>query len=1032
MLRSAYSPRAKETRDSSKPVHEMASQGLKTVHLTKPGCEMRPLASIHGDEIGIRDKEKESGYMGSSMSTSPGSFQMQTTPTLDVHSPASSTENCCHYTCWDGFTDSLETHRFSAECMHGCSPPCEAPNGFIKGGKSFMSAETVFTCDKGSCDGFGKVDKGLSPRVVGGVETTEPSDAISSDISPTCYDSCSDCTVSKLATGRVRSPCNGDSSSASGSPTGAGEYGYTSSVKSVDSHLAEVEVDGKSVVENEDRSVQRNVCRKPFRHVSHLTPENWGETEDNAISPCIELQRLPLTMQNGYELRGGHLVSWSSVPKTGSDAESNVEWSATEMRHLLETVASAMVSTEYVLNSLVERITPTRTCRANKLYLFNVLKRFIKYCLGDDAHVYIAGSTANDIDIDYCNLLSVPFYSDLDIDVISSRYGSNAMTILRQIFHNLCESQAVLKGAGMVSNWTIGRSAFKLVDSARVPIIIIRTKNGMLCDVSVNAANSLKHNKLFHEYIEKYPIMRSLMRLIKHWLKFRGIPATKEGGFPTILWMFLFCNAFDTGDTYTIGSATHARNVSAMCEMLLSREILRGDIASVPLTHISLLAALEKTFRTLAEGNNLIEMVNAATAYGRVQDAVNRTKPTRWSMGEIGRKLVELIDVEPHVPFATWLVYYYEICRTEESLSKYMECIETLVSLSICLRVYEALGNPDNINAMLEIRALIVQVKHVFGYNLFYLLHESRPVVENVQRYVQRTAHMLRIKPDTPDMMECTRMLINHVSEQLSTIVTGVFYESYDKVYSIPASIEPPSPLMPKAQRDTHDSSCSTPYMDGGIWSDTGWLIVALEGKLHIVKAFKVCVKWDSWWSTYFVSRRDSKAVFHGFTYRQVSVAGRGDRKPDSELPRVLIRQGALELFHPCDIVSRLYVVKVMKGEQSISSHYYSLDMFTGTRTLYVLPGFEVARFEQLCRVSARLLASAGPDAFRTIPRPDKCRHCGAITVPGRFVPNELKTSQRKRKNLRHLLICPRYNEYYRHMQASLWRVERSIRRQPI
>ncbi|GBE59804.1 erythrocyte membrane-associated antigen, putative [Babesia ovata] len=1032
MLRSAYTRCAAETRESSKPAREMASQGLKAVHLANQGCEMRPLSSINGEAIGIRDKQKESGYMVSSMSTSPGSFKMQATPTLDVHSPTSSTENCCNYSCWDGFTDSLETHRFSTECMHGCTPPCKVSDGFNNGGNSFATDETVFSCDERPPDVFGQSEKALSPRVVRVVETTEASDAVSSDISPTCYDSSSDCTVSKLATGRDRSTSDEDSSSSSDSPTGDGAYGYKSSGKNADSRLAKIEVDGTDVSGDDNRCVQRSICNKPFRHVSHLTLENWSETEDNTIKPCIDLQRLPLAMQSGYELRGGHLVSWSSVPKTGSSTESNVEWSATEMHNLLETVASAIVSTEYVLNSLVERITPTRTCRANKLYLFNVLKRFIKYCLGDDAHVYIAGSTANDIDIDYCNLLSVPFYSDLDIDVILSRYGSNAMTILRQIFHNLCESQAVLKGAGMVSNWTIGRSAFKLVDSARVPIIIIRTKNGMLCDVSVNAANSLKHNKLFHEYIEKYPIMRSLMRLIKHWLKFRGIPATKEGGFPTILWMFLFCNAFDIGETYQIGNASRARNVSAMCEMLLSRNILRGDVASVPLSHISLLAALEKTFRTLAEGNNLIEMVNAATAHGRVQDASNRNIPTRWSMGEIGRKLVELIEVEPYVPFATWLVYYYEICRTEEGLSKYMECIETLVSLSICLRVYETLDDPENSKAMAEIRALIIQVKHVFGYNLFYLLHESRPVLENVQRYVQRTAHMLRITPDSSDMMESTRMLINHVSEQLSSIVTGVFYESYDKVYSIPASIEPPTPIMPKAQRDIHDPLCSPQSSDGGIWSDTGWLIVAMEGKLHIVKAFKVCVKWDSWWSTYFVSRRDTKAVFHGFTYRQVSVAGRGDRKPDNELPRVLIRQGALELFHPCDIVSRLYVVKVMKGEQSVSSHYYSLDMFSGTKTLYVLPGFEVARFEQLSRVCARLLANAGPDAFRTIPRPDRCHHCGAITVTGRFVPNELKISQRKRKNLRHLLICPRYNEYYRHMQASLWRVERSIRRQPI
>lgn len=444
----------------------------------------------------------------------------------------------------------------------------------------------------------------------------------------------------------------------------------------------------------------------------------------------------------------------------------------------------------------------------------------------------------------------------------------------------------------------------------------------------------------------------------------------KEGGFPTILWMLLFCNVVDTDDASAASNKGPKTMVSSISEMLKSRKMLNGSVRCTATvekeersSYPNILASLEQCFRALSHGRNLIEMIDCVTSCKSAQDHTKHRDGARLSMGKICRDLIHLIEMEPNVPYATWLVYYYELYRAEEHMVQYTMYMEILVSLIVCLRVHAAFKTSgDPVSTMRQLQVLIDNIKELYGYDLLHLVQDGKSVMDNIETYVRSTADRLGIKLDCTQMMDDVRMLINNVIQKFSGIALNMFHDAYDKVYTIPTAIEPPAPIPVSSEKKEGKSQWpSTPMIEGTMWNDSGWFIVSLSCELYIVKVIKICVDWESWWSMDFVSRRDCKTVFHGFVYRQVTVDTEDDHEEADELPCVLLRKGGLVLFHPCDIVSRLYVIKVMRHEHTISSRYYSFDMFTGARTLYVMPGFEVKRYTQFRRTAARLSKYLNP-----------------------------------------------------------------------
>jgi len=76
----------------------------------------------------------------------------------------------------------------------------------------------------------------------------------------------------------------------------------------------------------------------------------------------------------------------------------------------------------------------------------------------------------------------------------------------------------------------------ELVDAARVPILRCVEWSGMSCDVSIDQFRALEHRKFLQEALEGRPEVRSLIRLVKSWLRRRGLPMAAEGGIASLAW----------------------------------------------------------------------------------------------------------------------------------------------------------------------------------------------------------------------------------------------------------------------------------------------------------------------------------------------------------------------------------------------------------------------------------------------------------------------------------------------------------------
>lgn len=80
----------------------------------------------------------------------------------------------------------------------------------------------------------------------------------------------------------------------------------------------------------------------------------------------------------------------------------------------------------------------------------------------------------------------------------------------------------------------------QLVRNARVPILLLKLpEGGVVCDISVNTENSICHTEFFKAILRDRDNLRAFMRLIKYWVKVRHVPAMRDGGLPSIVWMLL-------------------------------------------------------------------------------------------------------------------------------------------------------------------------------------------------------------------------------------------------------------------------------------------------------------------------------------------------------------------------------------------------------------------------------------------------------------------------------------------------------------
>nr|PVC52327.1 hypothetical protein MACL_00000852 [Theileria orientalis] len=950
------------------------------------------------------------------------------------------------------------------------------------------------------------------------------------------------------------------------------------------------------------------------------------------------------------------------------------------LRSIGDIAGSILMSSEETLFSIINAISPGEQCTSEKNQLFDSVKRFLQYCLGEDTIVHLTGSTAYDIDIDYSEGSSAHCNSDLDIVLLSNAFGGDPRVILQKVYNELSNMQHVLKERNKCPIWVLADSNIKLVETAKVPIVIIETKNGLLCDISVNTLYPLLHTELFKSYIDEHPMVRPLMRIIKHWLLVRGLPTMKEGGFPSILWMSLFCNSLDatmvsavsnleflsshfghqastdnaalsnlenagshSADSSVSNSAAHvavsagevalssdaaesaqAPTSGAGAEQEGKQGVASPDLkdngtqpsdlagaahprrstpfntanynyAAAAAAGMSLGANSSQTNHSSQQGsavNHVGSYSHDGGAYDEYEykeeeeeeeeeyDELNMSETYRemfagewpggcsigqlWermqgTRGEYGilcslekcflnlskglsvmdivsrfphiksgsdyggmslfcKNVIRLIEMEPNVPFGTWLVYYYELNRAKEYMSIFSKRLEILVTLLAFLRLL-----CNNANSLEDLKTLASGIQYTFGYDLSYLwtgapasrdynslyvnnqynlnvsvgsegsekqgaeqqdsaagsmaasvaaagsmaagtlgsslavgviginsastsadstlsasmggnvapeiesekaadsagggVAAAKSGLENaslasiMDAYLANVASLFRIQLRCDDPEVAIKLLIYHMFQHFKSIPNEIFERVQDNVYSIPVSIEPPSPID-EVPDFGHRFEC-------GLWDDSGWYIVVLQERLCVVKVIKICIEWEFWWSKDFVSRRDTRSIFHGFVYRQLRLDLKKQTNYSSfstfsvNSPSILVKRGSLVLFNPCDIVSKLHVLKVVKHEQYISPSLYSTDFYTGVKCLYVLPGFEVDRFICFEQIAHKLKHYV---EFR--PHVTYCKLCGIVNMKKINTYTENKIPQRKLRNAKYVLCNQKYNNIYNLMQS--------------
>jgi hypothetical protein len=81
--------------------------------------------------------------------------------------------------------------------------------------------------------------------------------------------------------------------------------------------------------------------------------------------------------------------------------------------------------------------------------------------------------------------------------------------------------------------------AMELIVTASVPILRLHCAAGLHCDISVDQKHSVAHRDLLRQLLESRTEARDLVRLVKFWLRRRGLPTVVEGGLPSLAWAII-------------------------------------------------------------------------------------------------------------------------------------------------------------------------------------------------------------------------------------------------------------------------------------------------------------------------------------------------------------------------------------------------------------------------------------------------------------------------------------------------------------
>eukprot|EP01054_Gregarina_sp_Poly1_P001157 Gregarina_sp_Poly_1__1156@NODE_1282_length_4499_cov_162_138538_g868_i0_p1_GENE_NODE_1282_length_4499_cov_162_138538_g868_i0NODE_1282_length_4499_cov_162_138538_g868_i0_p1_ORF_typecomplete_len1454_score203_56PAP_central/PF04928_17/3_4e06NTP_transf_2/PF01909_23/0_083NTP_transf_2/PF01909_23/6_8e03TMEM174/PF15029_6/0_17TMEM174/PF15029_6/38TMEM174/PF15029_6/8_2e03_NODE_1282_length_4499_cov_162_138538_g868_i0774438 len=543
----------------------------------------------------------------------------------------------------------------------------------------------------------------------------------------------------------------------------------------------------------------------------------------------------------------------------------------------------------YTVEHYVKRVTPSESERDAKRTLFNAFAEFLRRTLQDRIAISVAGSTAYEVDAKG---------SDLDV-VLLTNLGA-PLWVLQHIVNYLSATQSFHKKTGR-SNWPLKDVKLQLVQSARVPLLSIATPKGLLCDVSVNTLNSVKHTEYFKRVISCKPQLRPLMRLLKYWAKVRKLPTMKEGGLPGIVWMMI---------TVYFASCP----LDTLIEILKDQE----EEGSSTLSHPSvasilpacdeaapLFASLIRFFLLCGNRDSMSRTVSVAQAICRhkspqevaqrvrsinnhkgvwdevvsIEDPATVTEAAPPSEANWNPANTATIHFEPGSTFdlaakissATWLTYMLELKRGSMVLLTLLKFIkesqmrvQELPKILSGNAVVSSMASPGNAHACAsvgtggwspgsgDIGAVFAAAEPVpaeqyiamkFRHLIAFLFEES-----GSDRFI------------LPGCDESLRKAETQLVEDGGTLARGISENSLDTDWGAAAI----------SARGVHPRlyfpfclCCSVPH--------TTFAVVLLYGRLHVLRILSICTDWTTWWSRDFLSRRDIRSTLHGSLYRVVT-----------------------------------------------------------------------------------------------------------------------------------------------------------------
>ncbi|KAF8820731.1 hypothetical protein IE077_002861 [Cardiosporidium cionae] len=542
----------------------------------------------------------------------------------------------------------------------------------------------------------------------------------------------------------------------------------------------------------------------------------------------------------------------SSIPLVSPPQASPLE----AIRSLEQSLWCIFKRSEKQLEAILHAITPTPEDRRKKKMIFNCLVHFVKSAFGDHIALLLTGSTAYDADARFS-----------DLDIVVQTTIRDALVVLQGISKTLQEVQAEMKYDHQ-NDWALKDVKHLLVDSARVPILTLKSRDGILCDVSVNTGNSIRHTEYFKQILHHKPSLRPVMRLVKHWVKVRNLPTMKDGGLPSIVWMSLavhFCYLETLNEDKILHTdrplqrfimhATSRQNPSSSplspstssCNLLppsilsstslffslvqffsnlRSRETLSQTVSVHPDGGCSKKSMKETAMHILSPSchggvwDDLLSVVdphNASFPSPSLNGASEFTASTLLSMDHI--------DLAAKISSGTWLVYLYELRRADCLLQN------AFISLSHTLPV-------DTLSSL--------QDKKVCLYR------EGKEISPSSSPFSSLSS------PSFPPLSE------EMGGAAFSLAISNIYEEVKGDRYLIPASVTPFFEVSSKKEKKGGED-------EGQNGAEDVWCVILLEGRLHIVHLLTICADSETWWSKEFLSRRDIRSVMHGQVYALVS-----------------------------------------------------------------------------------------------------------------------------------------------------------------